>query len=294
MCPLRRRASATSSSRPRSTRIERHASADAFLAAAESWLLEAEAENNLLLGLALARRGQPAADPAPYWATAADSEAIVGCACRTPPHPLVVSRIPGRAIASLVESVALAYTSLNGVNGPTESAEAFADAWIARHGGSWRTRFRMRLHELTKVTLAGARARGALHKVTPAELRLAEAWMDEFVRDVGVTPSASDVAGRIANGQLYFWVDGEGPRAMVSWSRATAHGCAINTVYTPPHFRGMGYATAAVAALSEMLLGAGRRFCCLYTDLANPTANSIYAQVGYRPIRDDAEIAFET
>jgi uncharacterized protein len=273
--------------------IERHAGADTFLAAAESWLLEAEAENNLLLGLALARRGRPTAGAAPYWASVHDPGRVVACACRTPPHPLVLSRIPQQAVAGLAEHVGRAYPSLNGVNGPATDAEAFAHAWIARHGGSWRTRFRMRVHELTKVSFAGPRARGSLRKVMGSELPLAEKWMEEFVSDVGVSPSGSDVARRIDSGQLFFWIDGERPRAMVSWSRETHSGCAINTVYTPPHFRRSGYATAAVASLSEMLLEAGRRFCCLYTDLANPTANSIYAKIGYRPIRDDAEIAFE-
>jgi uncharacterized protein len=97
----------------------------------------------------------------------------------------------------------------------------------------------------------------------------------------------------IGRGQLHFWLDGGHPRAMVAATRETRSGCAINTVYTPPQFRRCGYATAAVATLSASLLDAGRRFCCLYTDLANPTSNAIYAKIGYRPIRDDSEIAFE-
>jgi hypothetical protein len=80
---------------------------------------------------------------------------------------------------------------------------------------------------------------------------------------------------------------------MVAATRETTSGCSINTVYTPPRFRRHGYATAAVAALSGRLLESGRRFCCLYTDVANPTSNSIYAKIGYKPIRDDVEIAFE-
>ena len=36
----------------------------------------------------------------------------------------------------------------------------------------------------------------------------------------------------------------------------------------------------------------GRRFCFLYTDLANPTSNAIYERIGYVRICDSAEIAF--
>ncbi len=36
----------------------------------------------------------------------------------------------------------------------------------------------------------------------------------------------------------------------------------------------------------------GRRYCFLFTDLANPTANRIYQQIGYRPVRDVDEYTF--
>jgi hypothetical protein len=275
-------------------RIERHADADGFLTAAQSWLLEAEAENNLLLGIALGWRGRAPTDPPPYWVSVHDANGVAGCACRTPPHPLVLSRMPATATALLADDVGAAYSSLSGVNGPTAGAEAFARVWIARHGDQWRTRFRLRLHELTRVSLPGTRAPGSLRKVVDADLPLAREWMDEYVRDTGISPLAPDITQQlISRGQLFFWLDRGNPRAMVASTRETRSGCAINTVYTPPQFRRRGYATAAVATLSETLLEAGRRFCCLYTDLANPTSNSIYAKIGYQPIRDDMEITFE-
>jgi predicted GNAT family acetyltransferase len=274
--------------------IERYADANAFLAAAESWLLEAEAENNLMLGIASHWRERPPADPRPYWASIRDPNGIVGCACRTPPYHVVLTRMPPAAIALLAEDVAAAYASVSGVNGPTAVAEAFGGAWIARHGGTRTTRMRMRLHELTSVSLAGPLAAGALRKVVDAELPLAGEWMDEFVREVGVQRWEPGWARKLVDrGQLFFWVDAGTPRAMAACVRETRSGCAVNAVYTPAPHRRRGYATAAVATLSDTLLKAGRRFCCLYTDLANPTSNSIYAKIGYRPIRDDVEIAFE-
>jgi predicted GNAT family acetyltransferase len=41
-----------------------------------------------------------------------------------------------------------------------------------------------------------------------------------------------------------------------------------------------------VAALSQLLLHRGFELCVLYTDLSNPTSNSIYTRIGYRPVRD--------
>ena len=45
--------------------------------------------------------------------------------------------------------------------------------------------------------------------------------------------------------------------------------------------------------MSALLLGEGRTFCFLYTDLANPTSNRIYQQIGYEPVTDALMVAFE-
>ena len=65
-----------------------------------------------------------------------------------------------------------------------------------------------------------------------------------------------------------------------------AHGVArIGPVYTPKEHRGHGYASRAVAEVSQLLLDRGVR-CCLFTDQANPTSNRIYESIGYRPVVD--------
>jgi hypothetical protein len=274
--------------------IERHADADRFLATAQSWLLESEVENNLLLGIALSRRGAEPADPPLYWASVHDGNGIVGCACRTPPHSLVLSRLPASAIGPLVDDVAAVYSALTGVAGPVAECEAFAGAWTRRQGGTWSPRFRLRLQQLTRVAFANATAPGSLRKAIEADLQLATEWVAAYVRDTRLPMPASGVAERlIEHGQLYLWTDAGAPRSMAATTRDTGSGCSINTVYTPPEYRRCGYAGAAVAALSAMLLADGRRFCCLYTDVANLTSNSIYARIGYVPIREDQEIAFQ-
>jgi predicted GNAT family acetyltransferase len=80
---------------------------------------------------------------------------------------------------------------------------------------------------------------------------------------------------------------------MAAWIGSPPNGVRITLVYTPPSFRGRGYASACVAALSASLLASGRKFCFLFTDLANPTSNSIYQKLGYRPVCDMREYCFE-
>jgi len=52
------------------------------------------------------------------------------------------------------------------------------------------------------------------------------------------------------------------------------------------------YAVSAVAEVSRRALAGGAPQVTLFTDLANPTANKIYAEVGYRRFGDGEEHAF--
>jgi predicted GNAT family acetyltransferase len=91
---------------------------------------------------------------------------------------------------------------------------------------------------------------------------------------------------------LALWEDGEAV-SLAGFGGATPNGIRIGPVYTPPGLRGRGYASALVAALSQLLLDGGRRFCFLYTDLANPTSNAIYRRIGYRLVCESAELRFD-
>ncbi len=73
---------------------------------------------------------------------------------------------------------------------------------------------------------------------------------------------------------------------MARYGSPTPHSVRISAVYTPPELRGHGCASACVAALTRRLLDDGWAFTTLFTDLANPTSNRIYARIGYRPVCD--------
>jgi predicted GNAT family acetyltransferase len=79
---------------------------------------------------------------------------------------------------------------------------------------------------------------------------------------------------------------------MAKKTRPSANGVVVTNVYTPPQFRNQGYATACVAALCRKLLGEGYSFCSLYTDLSNPTSNSIYTKIGFQPVQDSYMFRF--
>ena len=76
-------------------------------------------------------------------------------------------------------------------------------------------------------------------------------------------------------------------------ANAPAFGVArVGPVYTPNEQRGRGYASAAVAEVSQRILAGGAR-ACLFTDQANPISNRIYEALGYRPVVDMANLLVE-
>jgi GNAT superfamily N-acetyltransferase len=279
-------------------RVDRYSDAAAFLGAAGPWLAAAELENTVMLGIArsIADGARIPREP-PYFATATDGGEIDCCAVRTPPHHVLVTRGTPRGMAALAADAVAALPGLPGVIGPRESAAAFAEAWRALSGGGAEVSMRQRLHSIERVSADLPAVRGRLREAEPGERALAIEWAVSFAREAmpdrhipaGESEEAVDL--HLRSGTLHFWDDGR-PVAMCATAAATATIARINAVYTPPDLRGRGYATAAVAALTRTLLDGKRRCCCLYTDLANATANGVYRRIGYRPVCDIDQYAF--
>ena len=80
--------------------------------------------------------------------------------------------------------------------------------------------------------------------------------------------------------------------SFVTMSGNTPNGVQISSVYTPPEFRGNGYASNAVAAASRGALAAGAAFCVLFADPEPAQPARIYRSIGYRPIREHLVIVF--
>jgi predicted GNAT family acetyltransferase len=121
-------------------------------------------------------------------------------------------------------------------------------------------------------------------------------WTKAFAEECRLSSSPDDVRRAIdtalRNGLRYFWEHGGNVVAMASVGGGGAGAVPrIGSVYTPPEFRGRGYATGITAALTTELLARARK-CILYTDAANPTSNSIYQRIGYRPMSESVQYTF--
>jgi hypothetical protein len=277
-------------------RVRRYVDPREFLAETAGFLGEREVEHNLMLGLAAElSRDQSVYRPPYYLAAVLDRGGrVVGCALRTPPFKLLSTRLPAAAIAPLVEDVATFAPLPDTVSGEEPTARAFADAWCARRGGSWRTGLRQRLYRLDALVPPPRPAPGAPRIAGDGDVALVSGWLEAFGRDAGLLVGDAPARARslVGAGDVLLWEDRGRPQSMAATTGRTAHGARVGFVYTPAPARGRGYASACVADLSARLLASGLDSCCLFADLANPVSNAIYQRLGYRAVCDWEDCVF--
>ena len=269
--------------------LQRYADVEDFLAAAGDFLVAREAEHNLLLGVCQTLRDTPDAYSAPpYFAIVSDGDRILAVALQTPPFQLVLSEVDDpEALVLLADD--LTGRDLPGSVGPIEHVRAFMHERTARGAPPAHLTTSERIFQLTSVTPPPPTS-GHARIAEPADRALVARWLDAFMREA-LEDEQSDIEAMTERWisrrgrTLYLWQDGEVVSLAGVGSR-TPNGVRIGPVYTPPESRNRGYASALVAAISQAELDAGRRFCFLFTDLANPTANHIYQAIGYEPVRD--------
>jgi predicted GNAT family acetyltransferase len=288
--------------------ITRLDDARVFLERAGTFLTDFEAENNLLFGISNTLIHAPEFYPEYYLALVHDDSQPTVAALMTPPYNLILSYIPdavtlGRrldeALDLLARDVYTQYPEIPGVIGPTGVAERFARRWQEFTGRAYEVRIRERIFRLSAVQPLSPPP-GALVRPTVADRDLLVRWSLDFGKealgDDDRTQAERMVDERLAAADpmargLYLWVDGA-PVAMAGYTGPTPHGIRVGPVYTPKAFRGKGYASALVAQMSQALLDGGRTYCFLFTNLANPTSNHIYQQIGYEPVSDADVYAF--
>ncbi len=268
-----------------------------FRARAGDLLLCDEARHNLALGLLGTLVDHPELYPERRFWLVEDGGTVVAAALRTPPHGLVLAQpLADCALEALVAGVE---EELPGAVGATPEIELFADAWSHARGVGWRTRVSQRIYSLEELIPARP-CPGAPRVAGEDDRAVLVDWLRAFSvealaeEEPNETALAANVEHKLTadDADYVLWeVDGE-PVSCAAFGSSTPSGTRIGPVYTPPEHRGRGFASALTAHVSAERLAAGRRFCFLYTDLANPTSNRIYTDLGYRPVCDSLQVEF--
>jgi RimJ/RimL family protein N-acetyltransferase len=272
-----------------------------YLAAAGAFLRADPVANTVPLTVVAALRAQGAgpADPgAPvlgWWTDAdADGGAVTGAFLLNPPYPLLLTAMPDAAVAALADVLAETGRPVAGVNASEAAAGAFAAAWAARTGAETVPFRAMRLHRLASLVPPDPPPPGRAVTAAAERRALLVDWYEAFGREIGEEGGGVErqVDDRLGYGGLLLWErDGE-PVSLAGMTRQVAGAARVAPVYTPPAHRGRGYGAAATAAVARAALDAGAREVLLYTDLANPTSNRLYARLGFVGVDDQVVLRF--
>lgn len=259
---------------------------------AEEFLSSKAVAHNLILTILQARVAH--SDPGRYWIALQDEKSVVGVVMQSPlEYPAVLTPMEPQTVLAMVEAIAEAGIKLPGINGDATTAASFAGQWSERCKAAAIPFQGMRLYEYLEAGEV-RRSGGCLRQAGPSDRSLMILWTRAFQEEIG--ESASDTELRVDRGlaakQLWVW-DEQGKTVSMAAGREPTQGVVrIAGVYTPPELRRRGYAAACVRALSEQLRSAGYR-CIFYTDLGNPTSNSIYRRIGYRAVTEALRYRFE-
>jgi hypothetical protein len=266
-----------------------------FLERASQFLEAREAENNLILGISSWLAAHPERiEHSPYFAIVEEDRRITAAAMMTPPYRLVLTRSDTAALEEIMEDLSKRRIVLPGVNGPREASLAFAEQWAKRKRCKYQLRRSLRIYQLSQVIFPRP-VDGKMRLAIPKDRDVLVRWAQNFGKEIGEAQTkheATEMVERLMKDErLYVW-DDEGLRSIAAWSGPTRHGVRVSLVFTPLEFRGKGYASACVAALSQEMLSSGRRFCCLFADLSNQVSNYVYQLIGYVPVCDFEEYRF--
>jgi RimJ/RimL family protein N-acetyltransferase len=269
--------------------LNRHADARAFLTRAEQWLMTREIEHSVVLQSARQARANDEHYERPmYWTTIEDDGRLIGCAYRTPPYKVGVTALPETAIAPLVADLAATYAGpIGGFSGPDPTVSDVARAW----GGAWSVNTSGRLLSFTSPAVASDEgATGTLRLAAAGDVALAQSWGAAASIDSGIAALDGGMCMQLLGAKLlYFWADDQ-PRCMIGLLRETRDSVSVGIVYTPAAFRGQGYATAAMTALTRLLDERGVANRYLWIDPNSDGANALARKLGCGFVYDSLDI----
>lgn len=276
--------------------IKSYTEVSIFLRDNLAFLEQEEAANNLIIGLLMNFKSPIILDNSLVLIAVFKEDKPVLVCIQTPPRNLLMYSDASHqleAIDTLTPFLIEQKVHVPGIVAEKSLALDFVKQWAKVTQKSWKIIFNQLIYRLDKLEKIDF-PKGKLRLITHAEMDLVEDWMDAFLEEAMNKKNkieAKQLAKKHIEGKtLYVWENGE-VVTMTAVHRPTRHGITVSYVYTPPKFRKKGYASACVAQVSALMLEK-YDFCSLFTDLANPTSNKIYAKMGYEVVKEFRMINF--
>ncbi|WP_430476981.1 GNAT family N-acetyltransferase [Bacillus cereus] len=252
-----------------------------------------EQENNLILGVL-----QMIQEPI-FMGVAKQEEEIAVAFLQTEEKKQIIvatSEIAEEDIVELAKKLTKVYPDVPGLIGNKKIVPKLAEEIAMLEQKKTTVAMEQGIYELKQVKKKW-NGDGIFREVSSDELPLIEQWIYQFCEDVKLPTTkeeAKQTAHTLINNSRLFGLEVDGKLVSVAAkTRPTNNNITVNFVYTPKEARKKGYASNCVAALSQHLLDEGYKTTTLYTDLANPTSNKIYKEIGYEQIMESVLIFLE-
>jgi len=266
-----------------------------YLQVVEEDLLKNEVKNNLPIGILYSLKGDKDVKKKDlFLSRVIDKNNNILLAIMTPPKNLIIvgddNNKLDEAIKVLIDYLLTNSIDIPGVIGDKKIVEKFKNKWLSQTGLEAELFMSQRIFKLSKLNQVKISS-GKFREVQLTDLEIIKEWYIDFCqeslsKELEEEKAKKHVKKAIEAGNYYGWEKDGKLVSVAARARNTKNAVAVNFVYTPEEYRGNGYATSTVAKLSQELLNEGYRYCCLFTDLANPISNSIYKKIGYEPIAD--------
>ncbi|WP_242264704.1 GNAT family N-acetyltransferase [Bacillus cereus group sp. BfR-BA-01422] len=252
-----------------------------------------EQENNLILGV-LQMVHQPI-----FMGIAKQGEEIAVVFLQTEEKKQIIvatSEMAEEDIVELAKKLAKVYPNVPGLIGNKKIVQRLAEEIAVLENKKTTVAMEQGIYELKQVKKKW-NGDEVFREVNSDELTLIEKWIYQFCEDVNLPTTkeeAKQTAHTLITNHRLFGLEVDGKLVSVAAkTRPTKNNITVNFVYTPKEERKKGYASNCVAALSQRMLDEGYKTTTLYTDLANPTSNKIYQEIGYEQIAESVLIFLE-
>lgn len=252
-----------------------------------------EQENNLMLGIL-----QVAQEPT-FMGVAKRGEEIAVVFFQTEEKIQMIvatSEISEVDIVKLAKELSKVYPGIPGLIGNKEIVQKLAEEIAVLENKKTNVVMKQGVYALQQIKKKWNED-GIFREITNDELPLIEKWIYQFCEDVKLPTTkeeAEQTAHTLITNNRLFGLEVDGKLVSVAAkTRPTTNNITVNFVYTPKEARKKGYASNCVAALSQRMLDEGYKTTTLYTDLANPTSNKIYQEIGYEQIAESVLIFLE-
>ena len=236
---------------------------------------------------------------------------VIGAAMRAFPSGYILSPMSEQATMVLARAISEMDDNFPYVVSESATLLAFQKAYLSLGSpGSLRTSKPLESELMYEVkTLLPHSCKDAESMIsgrvaTMDDFTLIRDWMIEFSKETGMMQTLNMdnyTKSMIENGRLKLLILTQQDNKVVSFANcqglvgdAECGGVygRVGPVYTPPEYRGRGYASAVTHSLSQDIIDDGAT-PVLLTDAHNSTSNALYQRLGYQVVCEDLRWTFD-